>query len=990
MNEQRIHEQNAAFEAAIDDEPLERSLGLLARIISQEIAGARVAFLIADPSGARLRPVWGAATMPDAFLKRIDARPSESDPPTRGPAEPDWAPGRDVAEAFGFRGGWSFPITTRARHVVGALALYVRDPREATLDELALAETATHVAAAVIAHHAETEERARAEHALREREARLRDALEIETVGVIFYDELGQVTDVNEAFRRFARVSRRQMATGALHWRDLTAREWWPAVRALFAALANGQRAAPHERQFLRRDGERRWGLVAPMRLADGRIVEYVLDVTERKRAEAALRASEARYRGLFTSIDEGYGLYEVIRAEAGEPLDIRVREVNPAYERLMRRPNAAGQVLTALDPNLQHEWVEMMAEVATSGAARRFERHNPALDRWFDVLVTPVDHDERHIALLFNDITERKRAEAALRENKERQAFLLRLSDALRPLSDPVAIQNTASCLLVEQLNVDRALYTEVIDEATAVKGDVARDAPLPAARPRAADVGEAAIAAYRANQPFIVNDVAADSRFSEAERAAYLAIGIRANLSVGLVKDGRWVAAFGVHHALPRRWTEADRALVTDVAERTWAAVARARAESGQRESEARHRFLVLFGDTLRALAGETDVLQTASRLLGEHLNADRAFFGELHENEDVAIMLPDYARGDLPSLAGRYHISDFQETVDALKHGHPYVIDDVARAEQLSEQTRAAYLELGYASFFSVPLFTFGALSLNLSAVSSHPRHWAPGDVQLAQDVAERTWTVVERIRAEGDRRRSEDALRASEASLQRRVAEATTELRDLSRRLLQVQEDERRRLALELHDEIGQMLTGLTIQLASIEEGERLAEARATLTRLIEQVRQLSVELRPAELDRYGLLSASRALIERYQRHTGFAVDLRHAGVDGRFPPPVEIAVYRIVQEALTNIARHAGVDRAEVRLFADDAMLTVSIRDEGRGFDLAAPGGSGLGGMRERAELLGGTLTVDNEPGVGVTITAELPFETSASDQEPAS
>ena len=230
-----------------------------------------------------------------------------------------------------------------------------------------------------------------------------------------------------------------------------------------------------------------------------------------------------------------------------------------------------------------------------------------------------------------------------------------------------------------------------------------------------------------------------------------------------------------------------------------------------------------------------------------------------------------------------------------------------------------------------------------------------------------------------------REAEAMLRASEALLQERVAEATTELRALSRRLLLVQEEERRFLARELHDEIGQMLTGLQFELATARSrGEAaLAAAEATVQALTEQVRQLSMDLRPAALDAFGLLPALHWLTERVQTQTGIAVDLRHQGIERRFPPEVEIAAYRVVQEALTNVARHADVDRATISLLCDGTLLVV-IRDEGRGFDPAVtPAPSGLHGLRERVELLEGTVVIDAALGAGVRITAEFPLDDDA-------
>lgn len=253
---------------------------------------------------------------------------------------------------------------------------------------------------------------------------------------------------------------------------------------------------------------------------------------------------------------------------------------------------------------------------------------------------------------------------------------------------------------------------------------------------------------------------------------------------------------------------------------------------------------------------------------------------------------------------------------------------------------------------------------------------------GILKIGQD-------VTERRRARQQRQAEQERVRQE---LARRVEAATAELREQSRRLLVVQEEERRFLATELHDEIGQVLTGLGLQLGteSTIDAARLAEARRTVATLTEQVRNLSMELRPAALDAYGLVPALHWHLERYQRQTGITVDLLQEGLDQRFAAPVEIAAYRIVQEALTNVARHAETDRVVVQLFADDVALTVSVRDHGRGFDSSSNArGSGLGGMRERAELLGGTFEIDAAPGEGVTVTAELPLEDPAMDGRPA-
>ena len=247
---------------------------------------------------------------------------------------------------------------------------------------------------------------------------------------------------------------------------------------------------------------------------------------------------------------------------------------------------------------------------------------------------------------------------------------------------------------------------------------------------------------------------------------------------------------------------------------------------------------------------------------------------------------------------------------------------------------------------------------------------------GLLKIGQDVTERRMAEQERLE-------EDERIRAT---LETQVESATAELRELSRRLLEVQEEERRHLARELHDEIGQVLTGLSLQLASTNATDgHLAEAQKTIGALTEQVRQLSMDLRPATLDSYGLGPALEWYLDSYRRRTGVIVELRYEGIDRRFPPSVEIAAFRLVQEALTNVARHSGAKDALVQLLAEDDTLTVVVRDRGLGFDGSTNRpSSGLLGMRERVALLDGKITIDGAPGDGVTITAELPVDDSRS------
>ncbi len=209
----------------------------------------------------------------------------------------------------------------------------------------------------------------------------------------------------------------------------------------------------------------------------------------------------------------------------------------------------------------------------------------------------------------------------------------------------------------------------------------------------------------------------------------------------------------------------------------------------------------------------------------------------------------------------------------------------------------------------------------------------------------------------------------------------------QLRSLSRRLTTAQETERRAIARELHDEIGQLLTALKLCLdkaaaGGIEEHVlEIAEAREALRELVARVRSMSLELRPPMLDDLGLLPTLLWHFRRYGAQTGIQVQFRHRGLRKRMPADVVTAAYRIVQEALTNVARYARVDRVSVAVHAEQDALIIEVEDRGAGFDpdRVTLTSSGVNGMRERALSLDGRLLVQSKPGEGTCVMAELPL-----------
>lgn len=271
-------------------------------------------------------------------------------------------------------------------------------------------------------------------------------------------------------------------------------------------------------------------------------------------------------------------------------------------------------------------------------------------------------------------------------------------------------------------------------------------------------------------------------------------------------------------------------------------------------------------------------------------------------------------------------------------------------------------------------------------------------------LGEDEVGRLGRSFERMRAA--LKDSMEAVARANLDLERRVEERTREIErlyrelrereewrgQLLRKVISAQEEERKRIARELHDDTSQALTalavGLETALATLPPGisrERLAEAKTLALGTLEGLHRLILDLRPSVLDDLGLLSAIRWCAEHHLESLGIAVRCEFSEPDWPLPPQVETALFRVVQEAIANIARHAEAETVLIQCARREETLTIEIEDDGKGFDpssLGGPvaGGRGLGllGIRERVELLGGTAQIESSPGQGTRIALAVP------------
>ncbi len=239
--------------------------------------------------------------------------------------------------------------------------------------------------------------------------------------------------------------------------------------------------------------------------------------------------------------------------------------------------------------------------------------------------------------------------------------------------------------------------------------------------------------------------------------------------------------------------------------------------------------------------------------------------------------------------------------------------------------------------------------------------------------------------------------EDKHQVEKAEFLEAISWQHKQLQALTKRLAELQEAERKQIAQELHDEIGQALTGISINLAAIEKEvptesfprarERLAEASLLADQTLEQIRELSLSLRPAMLDDLGLPPTLEWYVKQYAQRVNIKTELEINGLVQRLAPEAETALYRIVQEALTNVAKHAKASMVRLQIYGQASDVVLVIEDDGQGFEVdlvagraASEYGLGLIGIQERVTSLKGNFSIRTSPGQGTRLAIEIPWE----------
>ncbi len=354
----------------------------------------------------------------------------------------------------------------------------------------------------------------------------------------------------------------------------------------------------------------------------------------------------------------------------------------------------------------------------------------------------------------------ERARAEEALGRSESRQAFLRRLTDTVRQLPDPAQIVHETCRLLGTHLRVNRVAYCEIEGDDCTVVHDYVDGVPSMAGRFPWSRLGGSRTADILKGWTLAVNDTSAGSHTAE-ERVALAAAGIRAYICPLLIKDGRFVASFGIHSRSPRLWMPDEIALVQGVADRVWATLEHRKAEAELRANEERLAFLLRLSDELRGLSDASAIQQTAARQLGDYLGAARAAYAELEGGE--YIIRREHTRGVEPLVGWPLRVTMGTAALrEPIQRGEIIVVSDVQADQRLSDEDRAAFRSQQIASFVGLGLFKDGQMVAAFGANHDAPRAWTPREIEFVRDVAQRTWDAVERSRAEATLREQKTRL------------------------------------------------------------------------------------------------------------------------------------------------------------------------------------------------------------------------------------
>lgn len=791
----------------------------------------------------------------------------------------------------------------------------------------------------------EVTEHKRAEQALLMSEERFRNLSE-HSPNMIFINQKGRVVYANHECSNIMGHSREEFLSPTFDFLSLIAPESLSLVRDSFRHHISGQETPPYECSLLTQGGRRVHSIITTKLIdyeGEKAILGIVTDISRRKAAEEALRQAHdtlerrveertAELAAVNVALREGDARLRMALDAAGMVAwewdlasdTIQYSDNLPAVARGEETVPycSVNTLIQQVHPDDRGQLARAVERTHTEGCAFESEYRVRMLDgtyRWIlgqGRSLVMIEGQPVKVLGISQDITARKQAESQLRVQRDLAEFLSQTRDLAAAL---------------DRL-LDAALQIPGVDcGGVYVQDHGTGDYALKAHRGLSGKFVEA-VASYPPDsagvhllsrgQPLYTLPLELAQRLGsvlEAEGVVGLAL-------LPLIHEGRLIGSFNFGSHVCRETPLSSRMAVEALAALVVGAIARIQAEQALHDSEAR----------LRAFLRNSAVVGWMKDDQGRY-----EFLSDTLQKR-FCVRLEDWK--------GKTDFDLWPHAIAEVLHRHDMAVVKGGQPLEIIE-----------------PIIN----------PDGSPTWWLSSKF-LFRDASGRTHIGGLGVDVTAHRR-AEEELRQLNQVLERRVQDRTAELQSLSRRLLEVQEVERRALALELHDEIGQGLTSLRLAM----ETGAIDQARAVTNELVGRVRDLSLDLRPSMLDDLGLLPALLWQFERYTARSGIQVRFNHQGLEGRrFTSSVETAAYRIAQEALTNVARHASVRDVSVHVASTSDSLRLQVQDAGRGFDLAAvlasSRSSGLRGMMERASLLGGRVVMNADPGAGTFLLVELP------------
>lgn len=790
--------------------------------------------------------------------------------------------------------------------------------------------------------------RKRTAEALRESEARFRAMFERAPIGLALVDLERHVLEVNPALCDMAGYSAAELRRHNVV--DFTQPDEGEAKFSRFAELAAGKRNQYQiEKRFRHKEGHWVWVRlsVSLVRDVSGRpqfAMSMVEDITARKQAQEAADEVRRQQEAILNNISDLVWLKDregrllVVNDQFGRTCGMTPREVAGKFDQDIWGPKL-GEKLRADD-----------LEVMATGKQKRLEESltNPdGRAQWFETIKTPI-FNERGTVIgttgIARDITKRRQIEEVLRKVSRALKAVTECDQALLRATNEAELLSEVCRIIVEvggyrmawvgfgRQDADKSVQLmaqEGIDEGYLQNLKVSWADEERGRGPTGT--------AIRTGKPAIVRDTQTDPRFALWRKKA-LKRGYASILALPL-GDTQPFGALTIYATEPNAFDEEEIELLVGLAndlaygiKALRADAESRRAEEALRQSETKYRSLMNSASDAIVLADPqgtiTEVNQRAVDLLGySEAELLGLKFALIHPPQKRRKVREKYQEV-LKSGSGRLHEGM------------------VLRRDGLTVPVEITQIMVEY------------------------------GDQRVVQTI----------FRDITERQQAEEALRDSEQKLRR-----------LASQLLTIQEKERRRVSRELHDELGQALTVLKIHLVAIENKLRRDQRglKASCEKLlsdvdavIENVRRLSYDLSPSILEDLGLSSSLRYLVEEACRNHQMLYDMTLAEIDTLFSAETKINIYRIFQEALTNIGRHAEADHIEVEISKQSNQVTFHLRDNGNGFDLKEARsrtlnkrGLGLTTMHERALLAGGQLSIWSRKGQGTAITLTIPVQT---------